>query len=411
MEYGIIGEKLGHSFSKIIHEELGGYNYEIKEISKNDLDRFLIEKDFKGINVTIPYKQEVIKYLDYVDDTVKRLNACNVIVNKNGKLYGYNTDFYGVVAMLKYFDISLSNKRVAILGSGGTSNTVFGVSNYLSAKSVLKVSRNAKEGYITYEELYQNSENIDIIVNTTPVGMYPNNESTPIDLDKFNSLEAVVDVIYNPLQTALTLKAKERNIKSCSGLYMLVAQAVKAMEYFIDKPVKIDEISNYFERLLLNKENIVLTGMPTSGKSTTGLELAKVMNREFVDTDEEIIKKINGPISDFIKENGEESFRKIETEVIKEISKRQSLVIATGGGAILRKENIDSLKQNGKINFINRSLDKLIVTNDRPLSSDIKSLEKRYFERIDLYKKTADYIIPGDGTIKDNVEAILEVRK
>lgn len=402
MKYGLIGEKLGHSFSKTVHSKIADYEYELCESAKNDLDSFMKSRDFCGINVTIPYKQSVIPYLDFISDEAKEIGAVNTVVNKNGKLYGYNTDFYGLKSLIEKNDIEICGKTALILGSGGTSKTANAVLKSLGAKEIFTVSRNGGEGYITYKEAY--SKNAQVIINTTPVGMYPKTNDQPIKLDSFNNLEAVVDVVYNPLKTKLIIDAQSRGIKAAGGLYMLYAQAVKAAEIFCNKEIKAD----VFNEILKEKQNIVLIGMPSCGKTTLGKMLAKGFNKKFIDTDEEIIKKAAITIPEIFEKHGEEYFRNLESEVIKELSQNQSLVIATGGGAILRRENIDLLKQNGKIIFIDRPLDLLITTFDRPLSRNRELLEERYFERYATYCFSCDVRINADGDINTNLERVKE---
>lgn len=407
MEYGCIGEKLSHSFSKIIHGKLTDYKYELKEIAKEDLDSFLKTADFKAINVTIPYKQAVIPYLYYISETAKKIGAVNTVVNKNGKLYGYNTDFLGLSALIKKQNLSLQNKKVLILGSGGTSKTAKVVAEDLGAKTVLRVSRNALDGAITYEEAYTHTDTYAII-NTTPVGMYPNIGKSSIELSKFKNLSLVVDAVYNPLSSKLITDAKSLGIKAEGGLYMLVAQAVFAAEKFIETKFDQTEIDRIFGEILLDKKNIVLTGMPSCGKTTIGRLVAENLGKTFIDTDEEIIKKAGMPIPEIFEKFGEERFRQIESEVIKEISALQSSVIATGGGAVLNPLNIAFLKENGTIVFIDRPLEKLITTDDRPLSSSRELLEKRYKERYGIYNSTCDIKIDAVDDLNQNITAVKE---
>ena len=398
MEYGLIGEKLKHSFSKEIHERIGKYEYDLIELNKEEFDSFMSAKNFKAINVTIPYKQEVIKYLDYITDEAKSINAVNTIVNKNGKLYGYNTDYLGFKEMLNYFNINITNKNVMILGTGGTSNTVSHVVKDLNAKSITFVSRCEKENVITYEKINDCCKDVDVLINTTPVEMYPNNEKQILSsLEGFNNLNGVVDVIYNPLLTNLLLKAKEKKINNCGGLFMLIAQAVYAIEIFLD--IKIDKqiIASLYEEILRNKQNIVLIGMPGCGKTTVGRKLASKTNLRFIDVDEEIIKIINMPIKQYFDKFKEKAFRDIESEVIKEICKSTGCVISTGGGSILRKENVNALKQNGVIYFLDRDIDKLVTSSSRPLSSNYEDLKKRYDERYHIYKGVCDVRINANG--------------
>lgn len=408
MEYGCIGEKLTHSFSKEIHALLFDYDYKIQEIPKGKLDEFMTKKNFKAINVTIPYKQDVIPYLDKISDTAKAIGAVNTIVNRDGRLYGYNTDFAGMTALIKLNGIEISGKTVLVLGSGGTSKTAVAVAKSLGADKVVRVSRTAREDCITYEQAYDKYKNAEVIINTTPCGMYPNIIGEPIDIDRFEKCEAVVDAIYNPLCSNLVVKAKQKGIKATGGLYMLVAQAAFAAELFIDTAVSEEKIYDVYKKIVSTKRNIVLTGMPSSGKSTIGKRLAKELGMEFVDTDAQIEKATGKPIPQIFKESGEGGFRDIESQVIAEISAKQNCVIATGGGAILREQNVIALRGNGTIYFVDRPLQMLITTDDRPLSSNRDDLIKRYNERYDIYCNTADKRIINDSEIKTVIDSIKE---
>lgn len=418
MEYGLIGYPLKHSFSKEIHNLIktylhnDNYNYELCELNEEELDNFFKNREFRAINVTIPYKEKVIKYLKYLDDNAKNIGAVNTIVNINNELYGYNTDYYGLKSLLSRNEIELKDKNVLILGTGGTSKTAYQVASDMQAFKILKASRKININTLTYTEIYDQYSDVNVIINTTPAGMYPNNDESLIDFDKLNNLEAYVDVIYNPIHTKMAIQAKNKGIKTVNGLYMLISQAVYAYKYFLNIEMNEDEINNLcdyiYDDIIKSKINIALIGMPTSGKTTIGKELATLLNKEFIDTDEEIEKKIKISIKDFIDQFGEDEFRNIETEIIKEVSKQQSCIIACGGGVILREENIKALNQNSIIYFLNRSLNKLMTTKSRPLSSTKADLEKRYNERIDLYHKYADIIIDADGTIKQVTKKILE---
>ncbi|MBQ2236792.1 MAG: AAA family ATPase [Clostridia bacterium] len=408
MEYGCIGEKLSHSFSKIIHNEIYDYDYELYEIKKDELKTLLTERKFKAINVTIPYKQDVIPYLDSIDEFALKIGAVNTIVNKNGKLLGYNTDFSGMCCLIENSKIDLKNKKVLILGSGGTSKTAFAVASYLGAKEIYKVSRKSTESSISYDDAYKLHNDAHIIINTTPVGMYPKIGESAIDISDFNKLEGVVDAVYNPLRTALVTLALKRGIKAVGGLYMLVAQAVFAAELFTDKAIDNGEIDRIYKKILLSKENIVLTGMPGCGKTTIGKALAKELNKEFIDIDDEIVKETGKPITEIFAEGGEELFRNIETQVIKRFSALQNCVISTGGGAILKEINIDFLKENGRIFYIDRPLEFLVTTDDRPLSSNREMLKKRFEERKDIYEATADFKLRAGNDIHKNALALKE---
>lgn len=398
MIYGCIGEHLPHSFSKEIHNRIGDYDYILHEIPMGELDAFMEKKDFKAINVTIPYKQDVIPHLAYINDTAKAIGAVNTIVNRDGELYGYNTDFAGMTDLINRIGISLQGKKVLILGTGGTSKTANAVARSMNAREVITVSRKKTDVYVDYEQAVTDHSDAQIIINTTPCGMFPNTDGCPIDIDLFPSLEGAVDAIYNPLRTNFISKCKAKGIKAEGGLYMLVAQAVRAYEFFFDTKADDDLTDRIYNGLSAEKENIVLTGMPGSGKSTVGKALAEKLGRQFTDTDELIVNMAGMPITDIFAKYGEAYFRDLETKAIKEAAKNSNAVIATGGGAILRDENIYLLKMNGKIYFLDRSLEKLIPTDDRPLASDREAIVKRYNERIDRYIATADVKINSDVT-------------
>ncbi len=401
MEYGCIGEKLTHSFSAEIHPKLFDYKYELKEIAQEDLDAFMKAKDFKAINVTIPYKQAVIPYLDFIDDTGKEIGAVNTVVNKNGLLYGFNTDFLGLKALIQKAEIEIKDKKVLILGSGGTSLTARAVTKDMGAKEVYRLSRKETEGCITYEDAYKNHTDAEIIINTTPCGMFPDISKTAIDIDSFPCLTGVVDAVYNPLRSELVLKALNKGIKAVGGLYMLVSQAAFAAEKFVEKEITEEKINNVFGEMLREKENIVLIGMPSSGKTTVGKILAESLGKAFVDTDCEIVNLVGKSIPEIFSLMGEESFRQMESKAIGVIAARQGVVIATGGGAVLRSENIENLKKNGRVYFLDRPLESLITTDDRPLSSNRVDLERRYRERYQIYKNSCDFSVCGNKSAEE----------
>ncbi len=407
MKYGCIGEHLRHSFSKEIHNNLSDYEYELKEISKDKLDEFMIKHDFKAINVTIPYKEAVIPYLHYIDNSAKEIGAVNTIVNKDGILYGYNTDFYGMSMLIAHAGVDSKNKKVAILGTGGTSKTAKAVSKSLLAKEIITVSRDEKEGTITYDELYEKHKDLDVIIDTTPLGMFPNNFTKAVDITKFTNLSGVIDAVYNPLRTQLIYEAKKRGIKGEGGLYMLVAQAVLASEIFLGKKYEEGTIDKVFEKLIKQKGNIVLVGMPSSGKSTVGKEIAKRLGRRFYDSDEFIEQKANKKIFEIITEMGEEHFRNLESDSIKELSKETGVVIATGGGAVLREENVAALAQNGRIYFLDRPIDLLFATKDRPITNTKEKLSKIYNERYSIYESSADVKIEASGDVEEVLNAVI----
>lgn len=409
-KYGCIGKKLTHSFSKEIHAKLADYEYELIELSEDELADFFRKKDFSAVNVTIPYKQTVIPYLDSMSDVAKRIGAVNTIVNKDGRLYGYNTDYYGMKALIEKIGIDINGRKVLILGTGGTSKTARVLAEDMGASEVLTVSRSKGENHITYEEAEKEHSDAQVIINTTPSGMYPDCESQPIDVSLFEKLEGVVDAVYNPLCTNLVMNAKAKGIKGDCGLYMLVMQAVVAVGKFLDTEIPKAAAESVFREVYASKENIVLTGMPGSGKSTVG-RLLEIDGFSFVDTDEEIVRRCGCPIKDLIKEKGEKYFRDKETEVIKDVSSEGCQIISTGGGAVLRQENVNALKRNGKIFFINADFSRLCPTDDRPLSDTADKMKKLYDERIDIYKATADVVVPDMATPEAEAEYIIKTRK
>lgn len=405
MKYGCIGQTLKHSFSKDIHAKLFDYEYSLQEIAPEELDAFMRQKDFNAINVTIPYKQAVIPYLDEVEESALTIGAVNTIVNRNGKLYGYNTDFAGMTALIKKTGLELQNKKVLICGSGGTSKTALAVAKALGAREVYRLSRHASDDCILYQDAYQDHVDAQIIIQTTPLGMYPKRGAVSIDIDRFRGLEGVIDAVYNPLRPAIVEKALEKGLIASGGLYMLVAQAAYAAEHFIGRPAA-DKIDAVYQSLLKEKENIVLIGMPGSGKSTVGKRLAEALSMDFADSDAEIVKQAGKTIPEIFASEGEDGFRNLESKVIAELAMLQHTVIATGGGAVLRSQNVSALKENGRVYFLDRKLEDILPTADRPLSSDRQSLEKRYRERYNIYTSAADRKIACPNGVGATVEMI-----
>ncbi len=408
-KYGCIGKKLTHSFSAEIHRELADYKYELIELTEEEVVDFFTKKDFEAVNVTIPYKQTVIPYLDSVSDVAKRIGAVNTVVNRGGKLFGYNTDYYGMKALIERTGIDLAGKKVLILGSGGTSRTAGVLAGDMGASQVLTVSRQKSDGCVTYAEASKLHADAHVIINTTPSGMYPNAESCPIDISPFTRLEGVIDAVYNPLRTNLVLDAKAGGIKAEGGLYMLVMQAVVAVEKFLDINIERSVADSVFSSVLAAKENVVLTGMPGSGKSTVG-KLLDLGGYEFIDTDAEIEKRCGCTIKEVISVKGEKYFRDLESQVIRDVSSEGCRIISTGGGAVLREENIRALKRNGKLFFIDAELSRLRATDDRPLSDTEDKLVRLYNDRIDIYRSTADVTVPDMATPEAEAEYILAKR-
>lgn len=419
MKYGLIGEKLGHSFSREIHNELGSAPYELKEIARQELPAFLAARDFCAVNVTIPYKQEVIPHLDHVSEAARAIGAVNTIVNRNGVLYGYNTDFFGMRALIVRNLPDLQGKKVLILGTGGTSRTAAAVAADLGAGCVLRLSRTPGKtdplpgvATVSYDEAKKQHWDADIIINTTPCGMFPNRNACPVDPTDYPNLCGVADAIYNPLRSRLVLAAQARGIPAVGGLYMLVAQGVKASELFRDCQIPEQEMLRVYRKLLSEKENPVLIGMPGCGKSTVGRKIAAQLNMDFIDTDEEIVRQAGRPIPEIFREEGESGFRKREAAVIDSLALRSHTVIATGGGAVLKEENRSALRANGRLFFLDRSPALLTATADRPLSSDRESLMRRYRERYPLYTAEADTVIAADGSIDEVANLVIgEIKK
>lgn len=408
MKYGLIGEKLSHSFSKEIHKRLCQYDYELLEIEESELQSFFKEKSFIGINVTIPYKTSVIKYLDFIDDAAKEIGAVNTVVNKGGKLYGYNTDAFGLKSLIQSNGIEIKGKKVLILGGGGTSKTALFVAKNMGAKEIIRVSRTKHPDFVTYSEAKLRHNDSEVIINTTPVGMYPKTKEMPIDISGFNNLQAAVDVIYNPLNSRLVLSAKEKGIKAVGGLYMLVAQAHRSAELFSTESIDCKRIDEIYAELLRKKQNIVLIGMPSAGKTTVGSMLSKTLNMPFFDSDDVITLKTGKTPAEIIKTQSEAVFRQIESEIVCELSLKNHAIIATGGGVPTVAGNVTALKQNGRIYYIDRPIDLLESTPDRPLSSCKDDLILLYHKREKLYINAADKRIVND---KDLSYVAEEIRK
>jgi shikimate dehydrogenase len=358
-----------------------------------------------GINVTLPYKEKLIPYLDEIDDSAKEIGAVNTIINREGRLYGYNTDFYGMQMLFSHAGIDSFGKKVAILGSGGTAKTAKAVLRSLGAKEIITVSRS---GDSNYADLYKKHSDVEIIVNTTPVGMFPKISERIVDISGFYNLSGVIDAVYNPLNTSIVIDAKQKGISAESGLYMLVGQAIRASELFLGIKYPSYMTDVIYDGIYTEKESVVLIGMPSSGKSTVGRILAEKLGSRFVDTDDLITDRIKMPIAEFFALHGEDEFRRIESEVIHNLAGENGLVIATGGGAILNGDNVFNLRYNGKILFIDRPLELLIPTDSRPLSNNRATLENLYNKRYPIYCDSCDARINAVGTPTDIAENILE---
>mgnify|MGYP004646548491 CR=1 FL=1 len=398
MIHGLLGEKLTHSLSKIIYGKVG-LNYSLTEVEKDEIESVITSGVLTDFNVTIPYKQEIMKYLDEMDETAKEIGAVNTVTTKNGKRIGYNTDAFGLELLIKRIGVDLTGKTVAILGTGGTSNTAYYVSKKLGAKEVFKVSR---KGEINYRNCYNYPA--DYVINTTPVGMYPSVNNSPIDLTKWESVKGLADVVYNPLNTNLVLSAKNLGIKAEGGLYMLVAQAIKSISIFYEKAVDYSLIDKIFLELKGEFANIVFIGMPSSGKSVIGKEVARLTGKKFVDLDQEYEKVYGVTPEHDIDNYGEKYFRDRESEIAKSVIEG-GLVVSAGGGIVKKEENMLFLKRNGIVVYLERELDKL-ETAGRPLSVKV-GVEKLYKERKPLYEKYADIVVKNDGDVKDVAKGVI----
>lgn len=401
MKTGLLGRKLGHSYSPQIHACLGDYRYDLFEREPEDVEKFLKTEDFSAINVTIPYKKTVMPFC-HLTDTAKYMGSVNTIVRQpDGSLLGHNTDYFGFTSMVLRSGLCPRGKKCLVLGSGGASVTAVAVLKEMGA-NVIVISRS---GGNNYENLHIHRD-AAIICNCTPVGMYPNNGTSPVDLMQFPMLEGVLDMIYNPTRPQLLLDAESLGLPYTNGLWMLVAQAKEAAEWFLDHKLPDSLIAEVYRKMRLQMENIILIGMPGCGKSTIGRALARELNKEFVDADEEIVRSCGCTIAQLFAQEGEAGFRARETQILRSLGKRSGLVIATGGGCVTRKENYTSLHQNGTIFWLQRNLDRL-PTDGRPLSQ-AGNLEDMYRVRKDLYQAFCDEIIDNNTSPENTIRTITE---
>lgn len=401
---GLLGEKLSHSYSPFIHNMLCDYDYRLFEKAPEDVEDFIRSGDFDGINVTIPYKKTVFSLCDELSDAAKKLGNVNTVLRlADGRIFGHNTDYYGFAYTVTDSGISVSGKKAIVLGNGGASGTVCTVLKDLGAAEVIVISRSGENNYENIHHHYD----AQIIVNATPVGMYPHNGYRLVDLAEFTRCEGVFDLVYNPAKTALLLDAEKLGIPHRNGLAMLVAQAKESAEYFSGTKIEDSLIDKITSKLATDMKNIILVGMPGCGKSTLGKAVADMTGRQFIDADESIVEREQMSIPEIFAKSGEEGFRKAETEALADICKKSSCVIATGGGCVTRDENYPLLHQNGTIIWIQREIESL-PTDGRPLSQS-GNLEKMYEVRRPMYKKFADHIIENSGDVKDIAEQILKL--
>lgn len=405
MECGLLGGKLGHSFSPQIHGALADYRYTLCEKTPEELDDFLKNGDFTGLNVTIPYKKAVIPYCAELSEQAKRVGAVNTIVRRqDGTLLGHNTDYFGFAYLLRQSGIAVAGKKCLVLGTGGASVTVQAVLREQGAQVVV-LSRSGPENY---DHLERHAD-AALIVNATPVGMYPNTGVSPVDLKCFPKLEGVLDLIYNPARTQFLLDAEKLGVPGWNGLSMLVAQAKESAEWFTEKTIPDERIEEIYTRLRRETENLVIIGMPGSGKTTVGRLLAQATGKIFVDVDEEIIRTAGMSISEIFAASGEAGFREIETSVLCKLGKGSGQVIATGGGCVTRPENYPLLHQNGRILRLRRDIGKL-PKDGRPLSLT-NDLSEMAAEREPLYAAFADLTFDNNDALEHTLETILEAIK
>ena len=402
MECGLLGRKLAHSYSPQIHKYLGDYPYTLHELEESQIEEFLKTKHFTGLNVTIPHKKAVIPYCNELSDCAKKVGAVNTIVRRNGKLIGHNTDYFGFYSMVMKSGLDVANKKVLVLGSGGASVTVAVVLKELGA-NVVVISRTGENNY---SNLTRHAD-AAVIVNTTPVGMYPNVGVSPVDLAQFPILEGVLDLIYNPARTKLLLDADAKGIVTLNGLWMLIAQAKESAEWFTEEKIPDSIIGTIYDDLSKQMQNIVLVGMPGSGKSTVGTAIAQRLNRKFVDSDARIEAQAGMTIPQIFSQGGESLFRELETQVLADLGKESGLVIATGGGCITQKRNYPHLHQNSMIVWLQRDIRKL-PTDGRPLSQE-GALEDMYALRKPLYEMYADVIVNNNGAPAATVDALCQI--
>ena len=398
--YGLLGRKLGHSWSVPIHTALGCEGYRLIELEPEELSAFLAQENIGGLNVTIPYKLDVMPFCDEIDEAAKAIGSVNTLARRNGKLYAWNTDAAGFQWMARRAGISLAGRKVLVLGSGGASRTAVAVCRAAGAREVIVISRSGEHNY---ENLSRHAD-AEIIVNTTPVGMYPKTGESPVDLTGFPACQGVLDVVYNPRRTALLLQAEELGIPCSDGLPMLVAQAKAAEEHFFERSIPDSENERILARLRQETTNIVLIGMPGCGKTTVGQALARLTGREAVDIDQRIVEKAGCSIPEIFAAEGEAGFRALEREVTAEVGKGAGKIILTGGGVVKDPRNYASLHQNGRIYHLIRDLD-LLPPDGRPLSQGA-NLAAMWAERKSMYQRFRDVMIENTGTVEETAAAI-----
>lgn len=404
--YGLLGEHLGHSFSPFLHHALGDTAYDLYELPREDLEAFVRQENVRGLNVTIPYKETVLPFADELSPAVEAIGAANTLYKRDGKLIAENTDVLGFLYLLDAAGIDVRGKKILVFGNGGASKAVREALRRKEAGEVLVVSRRGGDApLISYEEL-SNHFDADVLVNTTPVGMYPDNLSSVTDLSLYDHPGGVIDIVYNPLRTGLLLQAEALGIPHANGLRMLVAQAVRAHEFFFDTKVDDAVIEDLTRKLTKNATNLVLIGMPGSGKSSVAKLLAEQTGREVVELDADIEAAAGKPIPRIFAEDGEEGFRALESNGIARAGARNGVILSLGGGAVTKERNYLPLHQNGRIYCLKRDLS-LLPMDGRPLSKDLETLKAMEQERAPMYERFADVTIENDGTLEEAAQKIL----
>ena len=405
MEYGLIGAKLGHSYSVPIHAQLGDYDYRLYERTEAEFVELMRRRDFRGLNVTIPYKKLALELCDALSDTAREVGSVNTVVRRpDGSLYGHNTDIGGFIGLARKAGVEIAGKKAVILGSGGTSLTAQTACRHLGAREIVVVSR---KGPVDYGALYRDHADAQVLINTTPVGLYPNNGESAADIERLPKLTGVLDVIYNPDKTALILDAQARGLPCAGGLYMLVGQAREAAELFTGRAIPESETERIHALLRGEALNAVLVGMPGCGKSSVGKALSERMGRPFVDCDGEIVKRAGKPIPEIFAQDGEAAFRALEAAVIADVCREKGQVVATGGGAVLREDNVRAMRQNGAVLLLERDLAALSM-DGRPLSTSRQALEEMRKARQPKYLAAADAVIDNNAALEGAAERARE---
>lgn len=407
MKLVLVGKSLSHSWLKQIHSHFVSTPYELIELkTSEELKEYILKKDYDGLNVAFPYCVESMQYLDELDEIAEKVGAVNYVVNKDGKLIGYNTNYLGFKKMLEKNEIDVNDKQVAVLGTGASSKAVTLALKELGAHITL-VSREKSDDVITYEELYESESKYEVIINTTVVGLYPNTDEKPIEISKFTNVKTVIDIIANPLRTRLLYEAKGLGLQTLGGFEMLVRVAAYSDELVLGKKFSEEEVDTAIKRILNKRKNIAFIGMPTAGKTTISQYFAKAIDRDVYEMDDEIVDKLGTSIQECFQEKGEPYFRKIESEVAKEHKEAEGNIISCGGGVVKIEETMRYLSENGTVVWIKRDLENLFPTDSRPLSSSENALKKLYEERMPLYTKYSDIEIENNGTIEETIEQIL----